>query len=62
MLARDVSVFTAYDKDHSGTLDEAELLPALTKLGLATSEKEVRRIIHVWDDNNEVRTFLNHWP
>ena len=53
VLARDVSVFTAFDKDHSGTLDAAELLPALGKLGLAASEKEVRRIIDVWDDNNQ---------
>ncbi len=51
VLARDASVFAAYDKDHSGTLDEDELLPALGKLGLAASEHEVRQIIRTWDDN-----------
>ena len=31
----------------------------MTKLGLATSEKEVRRIIDVWDDNKCVRFALD---
>jgi Ca2+-binding EF-hand superfamily protein len=53
VLARDVSVFSQFDKDRSGTLDASELKPALSKLGLATNEKEVRRIIKVWDDNGE---------
>jgi len=52
VLARDASVFAAYDKDHSGELDAEELLPALGKLGLAASEDEVRQIILTWDDNN----------
>jgi len=51
IMARDMSVFTAYDEDHTGTLDATKLRPALAKLGLAASEAEVRRIIHVWDDN-----------
>mmetsp|Transcript_20812 Transcript_20812/g.53106 ORF Transcript_20812/g.53106 Transcript_20812/m.53106 type:complete len:565 (-) Transcript_20812:409-2103(-) len=51
VLARDASVFATFDRDHSGTLDEQELLPALAKLGLAASEKEVRDIILTWDDN-----------
>jgi len=51
VLVRDASVFAAYDKDHSGTLEADELLPALAKLGLAASEQEVRMIIATWDDN-----------
>jgi centrin-1 len=42
-----MSVFTAYDEDHTGTLDATKLRPALAKLGLAASEAEVRRTIHV---------------
>ena len=53
VLARDLSVFQVYDRDRTGTLDASELRPALAKLGLATSEAEVRRIMDVWDDNNE---------
>ena len=53
VLARDVAVFTAFDADHSGTLEASELGPALTKLGLAPSEAEVRRIIDTWDDNEQ---------
>ena len=53
VLARDVAVFTAFDADHSGTLEASELGPALTKLGLAPSEAEVRRIIETWDDNEQ---------
>ena len=53
IMARDVSVFTAFDSDHAGVLDAAKLRPALAKLGLAASEPEVRRIIDVWDDNRE---------
>ena len=45
IMARDVSVFTAFDSDHAGVLDAAKLRPALAKLGLAASEPEVRRII-----------------
>ena len=51
VLARDASVFATFDKDHSGTLDAEELLPALSKLGLAASAGEVLDIIRTWDDN-----------
>jgi Ca2+-binding EF-hand superfamily protein len=53
VLARDVSVFAIYDRDRTGTLDAAELRSALAKLGLAASEKEVRRILDAWDDNEQ---------
>lgn len=51
VLARDLTVFTTFDVDHSGTLDAKELLPALTKLGLAASADEVAQILHAWDEN-----------
>lgn len=50
-LARDISVFQSFDLDASGFLDAKELLPALTKLGLAASAEEVQQILAVWDDN-----------
>ena len=53
VLARDVAVFTAFDADHSGTLDPSELRPALSKLGLAASEAEIRRIVETWDDDEQ---------
>ena len=51
MLARDIQVFRAFDADESGYLDAKELLPALSKLGLATNSKEVEEILRAWDEN-----------
>lgn len=51
VLARDINVFQSFDLDSSGTLDAKELLPALTKLGVATSSDEVQQILHAWDAN-----------
>ena len=60
VLARDVSVFTSYDKDRSGNLDATELRPALAKLGLAASESEVRRRAKAASAAEFIRTHRKH--
>ena len=41
----------AFDKNGDGTLDAAELLPALQELGLTVNARQGARILKQWDSD-----------
>ena len=49
VLARDLRVFTAFDASGDGSLDAAELLPALAHLGLVASAEVAARVLAASD-------------
>jgi calcium-binding protein CML len=51
MLARDIAIFNSFDTDANGALDAGELLPALSKLGLAVAKDEVAAVLNAWDND-----------
>ena len=60
MLARDIAIFNSFDTDANGALDAGELLPALSKLGLAVAKDEVAAVLNAWDnDGNGTIDLLN---
>jgi len=52
VLARDLRVFAAFDASGDGSLDAAELLPALAHLGLVASAEVAARVLAAWDEDN----------
>jgi len=54
VLARDISLFTSFDVDGNGLLDQEELLMVLRKLGLSDAAiDQVTTIIAAWDENGD---------